>query len=53
LAYLQIVIWNDYEEGTEIETGIENCVHVQASISDRFLSWKVRGNEAAIDHFAI
>jgi hypothetical protein len=53
LAYLQVVTWNDYEEGTEIETGIDNCVEIQASISDRYLSWTIRGNEATIDHFVI
>jgi hypothetical protein len=25
LKYAQIVTWDDYEEGTEIETGIDNC----------------------------
>lgn len=53
LPYLQIVTWNDYEEGTEIETGIENCVEIQTSISDRHLSWTITGNEATIDHFVI
>jgi len=53
LPYLQVVTWNDYEEGTQIETGIDNCVQVQTSISDRYLSWKVTGNEATIDHFVI
>lgn|ERR1019366_3875977 len=45
--------WNDYEEGTEIETGIENCVEIQTSISDRSLSWTVKGNGSAVEHFTI
>lgn len=53
LPYLQVVTWNDYEEGTQIETGIDNCVEIQTSISDRYLSWKITGNEATIDHFMI
>lgn len=53
LPYLQVVTWNDYEEGTQIETGIDNCVEIQTSISDRYLSWKITGNEATIDHFVI
>jgi hypothetical protein len=53
LPYLQVVTWNDYEEGTQIETGIDNCVEIQASISDRYLNWKITGNEATIDHFVI
>src|SRR5581483_2626653 len=53
LDYLQVVTWNDYEEGTEIETGIDNCVEIQPSISNRNLTWKVTGNEATVDHFNI
>lgn len=53
LAYLQVVTWNDYEEGTEIETGIDNCVEIHTAISDHELSWRITGNEAAIDHFVI
>lgn len=53
LAYLQVVTWNDYEEGTQIETGIDNCVEIQTSISDRYFSWKITGNQATIDHFVI
>jgi hypothetical protein len=51
--YLQVVTWNDYEEGTEIETGIDNCVNIEPSVSERLLSWRISGNEATIDHFAI
>ena len=25
IPYVQVATWNDYEEGTEIETGISNC----------------------------
>ena len=25
LPYLQLVTWNDYEEGTQIETGVSDC----------------------------
>ncbi len=53
LDALQVVTWNDYEEGTEIETGIDNCVDVQLSISQHTLTWRVSGNEATIDHFTI
>jgi hypothetical protein len=53
LDYLEVVTWNDYEEGTEIETGIDNCVSIEPSLSDRTLSWRITGNEAAIDHFVI
>lgn len=53
IEYLQVVTWNDYEEGTEIETGIDNCVKIEPSISNRELSWRVSGNERTIDHFTI
>ena len=51
LESLQLVTWNDYEEATEIETGIDNCVSVSASISGNVVSWTVLGNENTIDHY--
>jgi hypothetical protein len=53
LAALIIATWNDYEEGTEIETGVDNCVSIQASLSEGRLTWKVSGPENTIDHFAV
>jgi len=47
------VTWNDYEEGTEIETGIDNCVQLQPTVSGDKLHWNISGNENAVDHFAI
>ena len=37
LAWFQLVTWNDYEEATEIETGIDNCVTVAAAVSGKAL----------------
>jgi len=51
LESLQLVTWNDYEESTEIETGIDNCVSVSASVSGKQISWTVNGNENTIDHY--
>ena len=34
LRALMIPSWNDYEEGTEIETGVENCVQVQGRLTE-------------------
>ncbi len=34
LPFLQLVTWNDYEEGTELETGIENCATLSVSVDD-------------------
>lgn len=54
LPALIIPTWNDYEEGTEIETGIDNCVEVKASIRDgKILEWNLSGRENTIDHIAV
>ena len=53
LPALIIPTWNDYEEGTEIETGIDNCVSVQASIANAKLSWAISDHEKTIDHISI
>jgi hypothetical protein len=51
LSLLQLVTWNDYEEGTEIESGIDNCLTVTASLSGDSLSWKISSNENTVDHY--
>lgn len=53
LESLQLVTWNDYEEATEIESGIDNCVSVSASVSGTTLSWSISGSESTIDHYTI
>lgn len=53
LPALIIPTWNDYEEGTEIETGIDNCVNIKASLEGDKLSWKISGHENTIDHYAV
>ncbi len=51
LAALQLVTWNDYEEATEIESGINNCFSVTASVSGNSLQWNVNGDESTVDHY--
>lgn len=53
LPYLQIPTWNDYEEGTTIESGIDNCVTVNATTSGTSLQWQLSGAglENTIDHY--
>lgn len=41
LAGVQIVTWNDYEEGTEIESGIENYAAVSASLNGSIVSFTI------------
>ena len=53
LDAIQLVTWNDYEEGTEIETGIETCVTLNASTNGNSLSWAVNGSTGTVDHFSV
>lgn len=53
LEGLQMVTWNDYEEATELETGIDNCVSISSNLSGSVLSWQINGNENTIDHYAV
>jgi hypothetical protein len=54
LETLQVVTWNDYEEGTEIESGIDGCTFVTPSLSGTTLRWAVGGGpENTIDHFTV
>ena len=53
LPALQIATWNDYEEGTALETGIDNCVFLVPSQSGSTVSWSVNGQENTIDHYTV
>lgn len=53
LQDLQIVTWNDYEEGTAIEPGIDSCVTVATSVAGDNLSWSISGDESTISNYTI
>jgi hypothetical protein len=53
LPYLQLVTWNDYEEGTEIESGIDSCFGLEASVSGNSLQWNISGDESTVDHYNV
>jgi hypothetical protein len=58
LPFFGVVTWNDYEEGTEIETGIDNCLSVTASVSGSVLSWtptfsSSAGSESTVSNYAV
>ena len=53
LPYLQLITWNDYEEGTEIESGIESCFSLQVSVSGNSLQWSIGGDESTVDHYSV
>ena len=48
LPYLQIVTWNDYNEGTEIETGIDNCYVAGGSIQGQTLTWTLTATNSSL-----
>ena len=50
---VQLVTWNDYEEATEIETGIDNCVTVSAAVTGTVVNWTITGQQNTIDHFSV
>jgi len=53
LSYMQLVTWNDYEEATEIESGIDSCFSLNASTSGNSLQWNISGNENTVDHYNV
>jgi hypothetical protein len=50
---IQLVTWNDYEEGTEIESGIDNCFAISGSTSGTDLQWTISGDESTVDHYTV
>jgi len=53
LPSMQMVTWNDYEEGSELETGIDSCASVSAAVSGSVLSWTLAGSASVVDHFNV
>jgi hypothetical protein len=53
LDAVQVVTWHDYEEGTEIQSGIDNCLSITAGVSGTILSWSVSPDESTLDHYTV
>lgn len=53
LVSMQMATWNDYEEGSELESGVDSCLSLTAAVSGSTLSWTVAGSPAAVDHFNV
>jgi hypothetical protein len=65
LPLLQIGTWDDYEEGTEIESGIDACINgITLAQSGTVLSWStafghsltdasIVGSEVTLDHYTV
>lgn len=47
LSAFQAVTWNDYEEATNLETGVDNCLSISASVNGPKLQWTISPNTAA------
>lgn len=59
LPFLLVDTWNDYNEGTEIESGIDNCYTSSASVNGSTLTWKLTPTNSSaaslntVDHIEI
>ncbi len=52
LDAVQVVTWHDYEEGTEIQTGIDNCLSISATVSGSVVNWSVP-DDSTLDHYTV
>ena len=53
---MQWVTWSDWEEGSQVEGGVENDVAIAAQVTGAALTWTTSGgtgDESTIDHYAI
>ncbi len=56
VEYAQVATWNDYEEGTEVETGVDNCYRVQNaaySQSTNKLTWQLNPTSGNSSHVSL
>jgi PKD repeat protein len=55
LPAIQVATWNDYEEGTEMESGIDNCVALSPVVSGSTLNWSIgpKASERTIDYYRV
>jgi hypothetical protein len=59
IPYVQVITWNDYEEGTSVEDGIDNCYTVNATLTGSQLSWSLSASDttyastSTIHHFSV
>jgi hypothetical protein len=61
IPYMQVATWNDYEEATEQESGIDNCYTISASINSQqgTLNWTLNPTDSTyastrtVHHFTV
>lgn len=47
LDAFQVTTWNDYEEATTIETGVDNCLSISDALNAARLTWAISPNTTA------
>jgi hypothetical protein len=52
LPFLQLITWNDYEEGSALETGVASCTKVDARRNGQMLTLSVSYPDT-VDHLAL
>jgi hypothetical protein len=52
IPFLQLVTWNDYEEGSALETGIASCVKIDARRTGQMLAVSLSHPET-VDHLEL
>jgi len=52
LPFLQLITWNDYEEGTALESGIDNCANLSAHVDGHALIIQLT-HSSTIDHLEL
>jgi PKD repeat protein len=50
---VQIISWNDYDAGKQIEAGVDGCVAITPMATDTGVAWNSAGNTETIDHYTI
>jgi hypothetical protein len=59
IPYVQVMTWNDYEEGTAVENGIDNCYTVNSSLTGNLLNWSLVASDltyastSTVHHFNV
>ncbi len=54
MTRMQWPTWSDWEEGTQVESGIENNFALTGQVdSSNTLSWAISGDERTVDHYEV
>jgi hypothetical protein len=56
ITRMQWVTWSDWEEGSQVETGVDNDITIDAALDGATLTWTVTGgtgDESTIDHYEV